>query len=146
MTKTRRRKLSKHNVEQMARGYLMYELARRGFTVQITDSRFPKYDMLVVSPRGKHFGIEVKGQSTKSFWRFNDREPKREMYYAFVFVPPADEAKPRIFIMNSRTAMRLWKENKAKANKRGVKRDNLWGINWTAPHPFEKDWHKRLPH
>jgi hypothetical protein len=57
-----RMKLTKHNVEQMARGYLMYQLARRGYCVQITDSRFPAYDLLVVSPTGKHFGIEVKGQ------------------------------------------------------------------------------------
>jgi hypothetical protein len=31
-------KLTKHNVEEMARGHLMYELARRGYCVQITDS------------------------------------------------------------------------------------------------------------
>lgn len=80
-------KLATHNVEQIARGYLMYELARRGYRVQITDSRFPTYDLLVVSSLGKHFGIEVKGQSTKNFWRFNDRSPHPEMYYAFVFVP-----------------------------------------------------------
>ena len=71
-------KLTKHNVEQMARGYLMYELARQGYYVQITDSRFPTYDMLVVSPGGKHFGIEVKGQSTKNFWRFEERQPHPE--------------------------------------------------------------------
>ena len=80
-------KLTKHNVEQMARGYLTYELAKRGYCVQITDSRFPTYDLLVVSPSGKHFGIEVKGQSKKNFWRFNERAPHPEMYYAFVFVP-----------------------------------------------------------
>jgi hypothetical protein len=51
--------LTKHNVEQMARGYLMYELAKRGFKVQLTDSRFPVVDMLVVSPTGRHFGIDV---------------------------------------------------------------------------------------
>jgi len=31
-------KLTKHNVEQMARGHLTYELAKRGYCVQITDS------------------------------------------------------------------------------------------------------------
>ena len=72
-------KLTRHNVEQMARGYLMYQLARHGYNVQLTDSRFPKYDILAVSPDGKHFGIEVKGQSTKNFWRFDEREPNQEM-------------------------------------------------------------------
>jgi hypothetical protein len=135
-------KLTKHNVEQMARGHLMYELARRGYCVQITDSRFPTYDMLVVSPKGKHFGIEVKGQSTKNFWRFNDRAPHPEMYYAFVFVPP--EGTPRVFVMDSTTTMRLWKEYKDNAIKKGAKEDNIWGLNWTQPYPFE-DKYEMLP-
>jgi hypothetical protein len=80
-------KLLRHNVEQMARGYLIYQLAKRGYNVQITDSRFPTVDLLVVSPSGKHFGIEVKGQRTKNFWRFNERKPNQEFYFAFVYVP-----------------------------------------------------------
>jgi hypothetical protein len=126
---------TKHNVEQMARGYLMYELAKRGYNVQITDSRFPAYDMLVVSPSGKHFGIEVKGQRTKSFWRFDDREPHTEMYYAFVFVPV--EGTPRVFIMDSEKVMELWRDYKNTSLARGVKEDNIWGLNWTVPYPFE---------
>lgn len=128
-------KLTNYNVEQMARGYFMYQLARRGYRVQITDSRFPAYDMLVVSPNGKHFGIEVKGQSTKNFWRFNDRSPHPEMYYAFVFVPP--EGIPRVFIMDSATTMQHWKEYKDSAIKKGAKKNNIWGLRWTQPHPFE---------
>jgi hypothetical protein len=137
-------KLTKHNVEQMARGYLMYELARRGYQVQITDSRFPKYDMLVVSPSGKHFRIEVKGQSTKNFWRFNDRSPHLEMYYAFVFVPP--EGLPRVFIMNSKETMRLWKEYKDNSIKRTLeikgrfKDHGIWGLRWTQPIEFENKY------
>jgi hypothetical protein len=135
-------KLTKHNVEQMARGYLMYELARHGYHVQITDSRFPHYDMLVVSPLGKHFGIEVKGQSTRNFWRFNDRSPHPEMYYAFVYVPA--EGQQRVFIMDSKTTMQLWKEYKDKALGRGLKEDSIWGLNWTQPHPYE-DCYDMLP-
>ena len=85
--------------------------------------------MLVVSPAGKHFGIEVKGQSTKNFWRFNDRAPHHEMYYASVFVPR--EGTPRVFIMNSgttislRVELQLWKEYKNNATKKGAKEDNM---------------------
>lgn len=128
-------KLTKHNVEQMARGYLMYELARQGYCVQITDSRFPSYDMLVVSPSGKHFGIEVKGQSTKNFWRFDDRTPHPEMFYAFVYVPL--EGTPRVFVLDSATTMKLWNEYKARTVQRTGKDDNIWGLNWTQPHPYE---------
>jgi hypothetical protein len=132
-------KLTKHNVEQMARGYLMYELAKRGYRVQITDSRFPAYDMLVVSLSGKHFGIEVKGQSTKNFWRFDEREPNPEMYYAFVYVPV--EGLPRVFIMDSMTTMDYWRKYKQGST---AKRVTQWGINWKGPHPFE-DRYDLLP-
>ncbi|MBN1546975.1 MAG: hypothetical protein JW902_09970 [Syntrophaceae bacterium] len=90
--------LSRHNVEQMARGYLMYQLAKRGYNVQLTDSRFPTVDLLVVSSSGKHFGIDVKGQRTKNFWRFKERKPSSEFYLAFVYVP--DEGTPEVFIMD----------------------------------------------
>lgn len=135
-------KLTNHNVEQMARGYLMYQLARRGYCVQITDSRFPSYDMLVVSPSGKHFGIEVKGQSTRNFWRFREREPRCGMYYAFVFVPCDDDHTPRVFIMNSATAMRLWKEYKNNAVKKyGAPEDGKdFGLRWTQPLDYEDNF------
>ena len=135
-------KLSTHNVEQMARGYLMYQLAMRGYNVQITDSRFPTVDLLVVSPSGKHFGIDVKGQRTKNFWRFNERKPNQEFYFAFIYVPV--EEQPRVFIMDSKTAMKLWREYKKKAMSRGLKEDSVWGLNWTQPHPYE-DSYELLP-
>jgi hypothetical protein len=135
-------KLSRHNVEQMARGYLMYQLAKRGYNVQITDSRFPAVDLLVVSPSGKHFGIDVKGQRTKNFWRFNEREANQEFYFAFMYVP--EEGTPRVFIMDSEKTINLWREYKQKAIKRGLKEDSIWGLNWTQPHPYE-DRYDLLP-
>jgi hypothetical protein len=133
-------KLSTHNVEQMARGYLMYQLARRGFLIQLTDSRFPSYDMLVVSPNGRHFGIEVKGQRTKNFWRFNERTPKEEMFYSFVYVP--EDGNPRVFILESIEVMKLWKEYKTRILLKGnVKEDdNLWGMNWKTPFAYEDNY------
>jgi hypothetical protein len=135
-------KLSRHNVEQMARGYLMYELAKHGYFVQLTDSRFPAYDMLVVSPSGKHFGIEVKGQSQKNFWRFDEREPNPEMYYAFVYVPM--DGAPQVFIMDSKTTMELHQQYKQAALLRGTSEENQWGVNWKEPHPY-KDKYDLLP-
>ena len=113
----------------------MYELAKRGFNVQLTDSRFPVVDLLVVSPTGIHFGIDVKGQRTKSFWRFTEKEPKPDLFYAFVNVPETDT--PTVFIMDSETTMLLWKEYKTRTKAKGTTKHNIWGMNWTTPHPYE---------
>jgi hypothetical protein len=136
-------KLKNHNVEQMARGYLTYQLARREYLVQVTDSRFPACDLLVVSPSGKHFGVEVKGQSTKNFWRFQYHDPHPETYYAFVFVP--QEGAPRVFTMRSTKTMELWEEYRANAMKKhGANGDEQFGLRWTQVHPFE-DKYGMLP-
>ena len=59
-----------------------------------------------------------------------------------MYVP--EEGTPRVFIMDSESAMRLWREYKQKAMARGLKEDSIWGLNWTQPHPFE-DRYDLLP-
>ncbi|GAA4780981.1 hypothetical protein [Lysobacter hankyongensis] len=126
--------MSKHQTEQAARGYLMYRLALLGYTVQFTDSRFPKEDLLVVSPGGKHFGIDVKGQSTANFWQYSEKPVSPELFLAFVYIP--SDKHPRCFIVPSDDAMRLWRAHKHRAEGRGASHQR-WGINWTTPHAYE---------
>lgn len=125
-----------HNTEQSARGYLMYQLARRGYSVQFTDSRFPLEDMLCVSPSGVHFGIEVKGQSTRNFWRFK-KPSNPEVYYAFVYVPPTEEL-PRVFIVPFEEAFTMYMKYYNDVMARTPKGpDYQWGINWKDPFDYE---------
>jgi hypothetical protein len=131
-----------HHTEQAARGYLMYRLALRGYTVQFTDSRFPKEDLLVVSENGAHFGIDVKGQRTSSFWQFSYKQPSAQLFIAFVFVPPT--AAPRCFIVPSTAAMEMWEQYKKAATQRSVSHAR-WGINWSTPLPYEETGWNLLP-
>lgn len=126
--------MDKHHTEQAARGYLMYRLALLGHTVQFTDSRFPKEDLLVVSPGGRHFGVDVKGQRTPNFWQYSEKPVNDELYYGFVYVPKDSPA--RCFIVPSAIAMNMWREHKRRAEARRVSHTR-WGVNWTAPHPYE---------
>lgn len=136
-------KLSTHNIEQMARGYLMYELAKRGYNVQLTDSRFPAYDLLVVSPCGTHFGIDVKGMQGKNFWRVKDPTVNPELFYVLVHVPLIDS--PRVFIMDCATVIKLCREYKDHIKSRVSKRKTEpWGIPWKAPFTY-KDCYELLP-
>ncbi len=64
------KRLTSHNVEQAARAFASFELARRGYVVQPTDSRFPTEDLLVVSPNGKHFGIGKWGSGRSNILRY----------------------------------------------------------------------------
>ncbi len=136
-------KMSTHNTEQMARGYLMYQLAKRGYNVQFTDSRFPGEDLMVCSPEGKHFGIDIKGLQTKNYWLFDDVKPNPELFYAFVYVPIDDIA--HVFIMTSELAMKLREDERVRLTANNPKaRKHMWGLNWLTPHPYE-DHYDLLP-
>lgn len=132
-------KLTPHNTEQACRGYAMYELAKRGYVVQFTDSRFPKEDLLVVSPKGFHFGIDIKGQSTKNFWLVKQPNISPQFFYFLIYLEPT---KPKVFILPSSDMFRLWHEYKDRitAKKPTNVSDNIWGINWTTPNPFLDNW------
>lgn len=132
-------KLTTHNVEQAARGYVTFELARRGYVVQQTDSRFPTEDLLVVSPEGKHFGIDVKGQKTKNFWIIKEPKPSDELFYFLIYIPQTDS--PELYILSSHELFKLWHEYKDRiVGKGGDAGSNIWGINWTTPFPYKNKW------
>ena len=132
-------KLTSHNVEQAGRGFAMYELARRGYVVQFTDSRFPKEDLLIVSPSGFHFGIDVKAQRTKNFWRM--REPKiSDQYYYFLIYIDVENMNPDVFILPSKEMYQLWHEYKDRMISNGVRDNYIWGVNWSTPKPYKDNW------
>jgi hypothetical protein len=134
---------SNHNTEQSARGYLLYQLARRGYAVQFTDSRFPTEDLLVVSPSGKHFGIDVKGQKKRSLWRVKEPPRNSELFYAFVYVPI--DGDPKVYIMDCETLRKLWWEYKNRIKTNRYNRETEpWRLNWTTPHSYE-DRYDLLP-
>jgi hypothetical protein len=131
-------KLTTHNTEQATRGYVTYELARRGYLVQSTDSRFPREDLLIVSPNRKHFGIDVKGQRTKNFWQIKKPELSDQLFYFLVYMPK-DEL-PDIYIIDSPTLLTLWEDYRNRILKNGGKEDGRWGVNWTTPFEFKDNW------
>jgi hypothetical protein len=134
---------SNHNTEQSARGYLMYQLARRRYAVQITDSRFPTEDLLAVSPSGKHFGIDVKGQKKRSLWRVKEPPYYSELFYVFIYVPI--ESEPKVFIMDCDILRKLWCKYKDRIKtKSTTRKTEPWGLNWTTPHSYE-DRYDLLP-
>ncbi len=129
--------MARHHTEQAARAYLMYHLAMRGYTIQMTDSRFPCEDMLVVSPNGKHFGIEVKGQSTRNFWRYTCPDNNLERFYVFVYV---NLKGSRVFVMTCEEAQKRWHEYRDKCIAQGRDYQGQWGIAWKTPFDCEDKW------
>jgi len=113
------------------------ELCKRGYEVALTmGSTAPEADLMVVTPlRKKMFLIDVKGQSTKSFWRIREKTKRPNLFYILAHVPLG---KPnRFFVLPQRdlsTLMSTYEHS-------GVKFDPRFsGINWTTPFPYEDKW------
>ncbi len=132
-------KLTTHNVEQAGRCYALYELARRGYVVQFTDSRFPDEDLLIVSPNGFHFGIDIKAQRTKNFWLMREPKVSDQFFYLLTYID-AENGIPSIYILPSGDMQRLWHEYRDRMIANGAKENKMWGINWATPHPYIDNW------
>ncbi len=80
------------------------ELTRRGYLVTITHGNARFVDLLVQSPKGKSFSIDVKGMSTRNWIPVKkpDQE-KGDQYYILVYAPLnlKDGEVPTYFVMSS---------------------------------------------
>ena len=115
------------------------ELTRRGYLVSLTFGDATVSDLLVRSPNGKQFTVDVKGQSTKNFWLIQPRVRNPEHFFILVFLPKQN-LPPQYFIMSSDELMRRRDEYKQSVRSRGKYRDELGGINWSTALDCEGKW------
>jgi len=115
------------------------ELVRRDYLVSLTFGNAAVSDLLVQSPGGCTFTIDVKGQSTKNFWLVQRRPSNDRHYFVLVFLPPAF-APPKFFILSSNQLMQHRQEYEREATQRGKYRDDLGGMNWRTALPYEGKW------
>lgn len=119
--------------------YVAAELTRRGYLVSLTFGNAAITDLLVQSPNGKKFTVDVKGQSNKSFWLVQRRSGDPDHYFILVYLPPNLE-KPTYFILSSEEIMRRRAEYEEASRARGKYRDELGGMNWTTAFQYKDKW------
>jgi hypothetical protein len=96
------------------------ELTRRGFLVTITHGNARFADLLVQSPNGQSFSIDVKGMSTRNW--IPVKKPEKEnggQYYILVYTPLnlKDGEMPRYFIMSSKQMFDEIKKAEAESSR-----------------------------
>lgn len=67
--------VTRYDIQWCAQFYVCAELTRREYLVALTLGNAQETDIFVSSPSGRNFRIDVKGQSTKNFWRFREKSP-----------------------------------------------------------------------
>jgi hypothetical protein len=96
----------------------------------------PEADLMVLAPESREqFLIDVKGQSTKNFWRIKEKLPRERLFYVLAYVPLG--RSNQYFILRQNELTRLMKEYE---NSGVAFRSDFSGINWTTPVAFENKW------
>ncbi len=119
--------------------YAAAELTRRGYLVSLTFGNARVADLLVQSPGGYTFTIDVKGQSSRNFWLIQRRDPDPRHFFVLVYLPPEFET-PRFFILSSARLMKHRAAYETASKARGKYKDNLGGMNWATALPHEDQW------
>jgi len=123
-----------------AQFYAAAELTRRGYLVSLTLGNAPDCDLVVRSPSGIHFEIDVKGLSSPNFWLVQEREPRSDLYFMLVYLPPIP-ASPSFFILSSTELMAAIADLKRQTIEAG----KTWpasgaGITWGMGLAYKNRW------
>jgi hypothetical protein len=135
---------SPHRTQWTAQFAVASELCKRDYQVALTLGNHPVLDLMVVSPTGVAFCIDVKGQYRKNFWPVTPKEQRKDLFYVLALVP--DDDQNRFFILTQDEANAdvekntiAWKtRNSARANL-----DDRWpGVSQTCAAQHEGRWDK----
>ena len=104
-------------------------------------------DLMVESPNRQHFGVDVKGQSTKSYWMIKQREPYDNRYFILVYVPRDSKEAPQYFVISSTEMAKLIIQERDDSHKKQEEKGKFWdpkdnrfsGIKWIKAFEYT-DW------
>jgi hypothetical protein len=107
----------------------------------------PKVDLMVISPSGAKFAIDVKGLYRKNFWVISRKEGLQDLFYILAFVP--DDEPNQFFILsqdevNTEVARQIAR-TKAERLKKGLsieKSEHSPGLPWSVAEKSKDQWGK----
>ncbi len=131
--------MSRHHTQWAGQFSVAGELSKRGYEVALTMGNHPNKDMMVVSPGGQHFAVDVKALSKKNYWQLASR-PRHGVYYIFAHVPL--NGSNDYFVLSGQDADNEYQAAIRAQRARGatVNRKRI-GIPWQSAVPYGGCWH-----
>jgi len=135
---------SPHRTQWAAQFAVASELCKRGYQVALTLGNHPTIDLMVVSPKGAPFQVDVKGQYRDNFWPVRPKVRRDGLFYVLAFVP---DGKPnQFFILTQREVTEDIKRNTEKWIERDPSRANredpMPGVSGDFARQHEDRWDK----
>ena len=85
-----KKRRSSHRTQWAAQFAVASELCKQGYEVALTMGNHPTADLMVYSPGGKAFVIDVKGQYKRNWWVVREKPEREDAFYVFALVPSAN--------------------------------------------------------
>ncbi|QMW23771.1 hypothetical protein [Sandaracinobacteroides saxicola] len=146
MAETKPERRSSHQTQWAAQFAVASELCKRGYEVALTMGNHPTKDLMVSSPNGVNFGIDVKGLYKRNYWTVKKKPDRNDIFYVLAFMP--NDEKNRFFVLSQTEANEGLNQESiraaAAAEKRGVTgyREKFPGISWRFAEKYENFWDK----
>lgn len=121
------------------------ELVRRGYTVAFTTgNNTPDADLMVGSPKGELFWVDVKGLSSKTDWLVRPKAARDRLFYILVALSPTSSGPTkrdadRFFVLTQKEANTLEREYRD-AHPRN--KTTMPGFKFAKAHQYEDRWEK----
>lgn len=138
---------SAHRTQWAAQFAVASELCKRDYQVAFTMGNHPQVDLMVISPRGAKFVIDVKGLYKKNFWVVSTKTNRKGLFYVLAFVP--DDEPNQFFVLTqtevNREVLRHSERIRAKKLKKGLsieKPERFPGLLWGYAEKFKDRWDK----
>ena len=136
---------SVHRTQWAAQFAVASELCKRGYEVAFTMGNHPSVDLMVTSPAGLAFHVDVKGLYKKNFWVVRPKPLKGGLFYVFAFVP--DDSENEFFILtqeeaNAEIAVQDAKSLELAIAKGKERPKDFWCVGWPAASKYRHLWEK----
>jgi hypothetical protein len=142
------RRHSSHQTQWAAQFAVASELCKRSYEVALTLGNHPDVDLMVISPNGRQFLVDVKGQYKRNFWPVRKKERRGNLFYVLALVPRGESN--RFFILTQDQANNGIADDlmhaKARRKAKGLEGEprDFPGIEWKFAEQFADKW-KVLP-
>lgn len=129
-----------YRTQWAAQFFAAAELARRGYLVALTQGNAKRADLLVESPSGVKFSVDVKGLATHNWWLMRERaDTDHPDFYILVYVPDAGRA-PEYFVLSGAQVAEEMKLVRQQAELRGPWNGAGSGIRWATSQKYAGSW------
>jgi hypothetical protein len=133
---------NRYSTQWAGQFYVAAELCKREFLVSFPLGNARETDLVVKSPKGMAFRVEVKTQRTENFWRYKQRDASEDLFYIFVYLNEIEQA-PKFYILSSKEARSEFDAYYFKHQREGRKpTDYGLGTSFGSIAKYENDWRK----